>query len=180
MITDDLWKASRLTRGCPGADDRWCLEGSVYVLRTGVPWHLFRDRQFGVRQEHLLQPIQRVEPSRRLCRRSSHAAGSAGPVRPGRRRTNATRNYGRPLRAEQLARPSRPWVTPRANKEAIAQIQLTHGGEAPFLQAWIACCVRGARHFFFVDYFRLLRTLVSYVRTSSSQSSPVGVPDWAQ
>jgi transposase len=57
LVTDELWRQFRPLipghpkdprGGRPRADDRRCLEGIVYVLRTGVPWHLFPDRQFGV------------------------------------------------------------------------------------------------------------------------------------
>jgi transposase len=57
LVTDELWqqfeplipKHLKSPRGGrPRADDRQCLEGLVYVLRTGVPWHLFPDKQFGI------------------------------------------------------------------------------------------------------------------------------------
>ena len=57
LVTDDLWRQFQPLipnhpkspqGGRPRADDRQCLEGIVYVLRTGVPWHLFPDKQFGV------------------------------------------------------------------------------------------------------------------------------------
>lgn len=57
LVTDGLWRQFEPLipahpkcpkGGRPRADDRRCLEGIVYVLRTGVPWHLFPDKQFGV------------------------------------------------------------------------------------------------------------------------------------
>ena len=57
LVTDDLWREfeplipvhpKSPKGGRPRADDRHCLEGLVYVVRTGVPWHLFPDKQFGV------------------------------------------------------------------------------------------------------------------------------------
>jgi transposase len=57
MITDSLWSAfeplipkhrKSSKGGRPPVDDRKCLEGLVYVLRTGTPWHLFPKKEFGV------------------------------------------------------------------------------------------------------------------------------------
>src|SRR4051794_33173875 len=57
LVTDELWRGSEphLPRhphgrkgGRPRADDRKCLEGVAYVLRTGCQWRMVPDRQFGV------------------------------------------------------------------------------------------------------------------------------------
>jgi transposase len=57
MVSDRLWHAfeSLIPKhhkspkgGRPPADDRKCLEGLVYILRTGTPWHLFPKKEFGV------------------------------------------------------------------------------------------------------------------------------------
>ena len=57
LVTDDLWRrfephlpAHRRgpKGGRPRADDRACLEGVAYVLRTGCQWQMLPDAQFGV------------------------------------------------------------------------------------------------------------------------------------
>ena len=57
LVTDDLWRRfephlpqHRHGRkgGRPRADDRRCLEGVAFVLRTGCQWQMLPDRQFGV------------------------------------------------------------------------------------------------------------------------------------
>jgi transposase len=57
LVTDDLWRQfeplipahpKSPQGGRPRSDDRRCLEGVVYVLRTGVPGRYFPDKQFGV------------------------------------------------------------------------------------------------------------------------------------
>ena len=57
LVTDDLWRrfephlphhpAGR-KGGRPRADDRKCLEGVAYVLRTGCQWQMLPELQFGV------------------------------------------------------------------------------------------------------------------------------------
>lgn len=57
LVSDELWAAfeplipvhvKSAKGGRPRKDDRTCLEGLSYVLRCGVPWRLFPDKQFGV------------------------------------------------------------------------------------------------------------------------------------
>jgi transposase len=57
MVSDVLWRAFEplipkhpVSRkgGRPRANDRICLEGLVYMLRSGTPWHLFPKAEFGV------------------------------------------------------------------------------------------------------------------------------------
>ena len=59
MVSDELWAAfeplvpkhrKSPKGGRLPADDRRRLEGLVYVLRTGCPWHLFPKAEFGVGQ----------------------------------------------------------------------------------------------------------------------------------
>jgi transposase len=55
LVIDDLWQAiqpllptpPRRYDGRPRIDDRACLTGIVYQLRTGVPWRLLPTRQLG-------------------------------------------------------------------------------------------------------------------------------------
>jgi transposase len=57
LVPDDLWervapllpapkKKKRLGR--PRADDRAALEAIVFVLRTGIPWEMLPQKQFGL------------------------------------------------------------------------------------------------------------------------------------
>ena len=57
LVTDALWRrfAPHLPQhprgpkgGRPRADDRACLAGVAYVLRTGCQWQMLPERQFGV------------------------------------------------------------------------------------------------------------------------------------
>jgi len=56
LLTDELWStvAPVLPKhrpspkgGHPRCDDRWCLEGILYVLRGGIAWRLL-PKEFGV------------------------------------------------------------------------------------------------------------------------------------
>ena len=57
LVTDELWTHFRPhvpehpkspKGGRPRADDRACLEGIAFVLRSGCQWQLLPDKQFGV------------------------------------------------------------------------------------------------------------------------------------
>jgi transposase len=57
MVTDEFWQQfePRIPKhpkspkgGRPRKDDRECLEGIVFILRSGTPWRLFPSAQFAV------------------------------------------------------------------------------------------------------------------------------------
>src|SRR5829696_7809999 len=57
LVTDELWRRFEPhvpphprgpKGGRPRADDRACLAGVAYVLRTGCQWQMLPERQFGV------------------------------------------------------------------------------------------------------------------------------------
>ena len=57
LVTDELWRQFQPLipphpkspkGGRPRKDDRGCLEGITYMLRGGIPWHLFPQSEFGV------------------------------------------------------------------------------------------------------------------------------------
>jgi transposase len=56
-VTDDLWKRfglhippHKISRkgGRPPRDDRNCLDGIIFILRTGTQWQMLPGKQFGV------------------------------------------------------------------------------------------------------------------------------------
>jgi transposase len=97
LVPELLWQAiqpllptpPRRYGGRPRVDDRACLAGIVYQLRTGVPWRLLPTRQLGCGSPatywRRLRDWQRAGVWRRLhtgCWTSSAArAGSTGPGR---------------------------------------------------------------------------------------------------
>jgi transposase len=57
LLTDELWKeiqpllpphSDQPRGGHPWADDRDCLRGIVFVLRSGIPWQMLPTEVFGV------------------------------------------------------------------------------------------------------------------------------------
>ena len=93
LVPEQLWQAiepllpapAPRYGGRPRVDDRACLAGIVYQLRTGVPWRLLPTRQLGCGSPgHLLAAAAGLATRRRVAAPAPGAVGAAQPQWPAR------------------------------------------------------------------------------------------------